>query len=116
MTEGKAWGKTEEIFSAGALSIHHLEIQAGGFSSEHRHRAKNNWFYILAGKLAITIWQPSSKADLTVLEVGQSTRIPAGAWHQFKALTDVQALELYWTELDTADIERRSEGGQERPQ
>lgn len=111
MIQGKTWGTTEEIFSTPDLSIHDLRIRAGGFCSEHRHRAKNNWFFVFDGHLEVTTWQQSGQADLTIVGPGQSTTVPAGTWHRFKALTDTRAIELYWTELDPEDIERRTEGG-----
>jgi mannose-6-phosphate isomerase-like protein (cupin superfamily) len=111
MIQGKAWGTTEEVFKTADISIHDLRIRAGGFCSEHRHRAKNNWFFVFSGQLEITIWQPSEKADMTVLGPGQGTTIKAGTWHRFEALADTRAIELYWTELDPEDIERRTQGG-----
>jgi mannose-6-phosphate isomerase-like protein (cupin superfamily) len=113
MIQGKAWGTTEEVFKTADISIHDLRIRAGGFCSEHRHRAKHNWFFVFEGHLEILSWQPSGKADLTLLGPGQGTTIKAGIWHRFKALTETRALELYWTELDPDDIERRTEGGPE---
>lgn len=111
MIQGKAWGTTEEIFRTADISIHDLRILAGAFCSEHRHRAKNNWFFVFDGRLEITTWQPNGQADLTIVGPGQSTTVPAGTWHRFKALTDIRAIELDWTELDPEDIERRIEGG-----
>lgn len=111
MKQGKIWGETEEIFSNGIISIHHLKIKKGGFSSEHRHRFKSNLFFVLSGNLKLTIWTPEGKDDDTVIWQGESSEIPPGVYHKFTALTDVECLEIYETKLRGEDIERRIEGG-----
>lgn len=110
MKQGKVWGETEEIFNNGVVSINHLKIKKGGYCSEHCHRRKSNIFFVISGNLIIKIWRDGG-TDETVVYLGESSKIEPGVYHQFKAFTDVECLEIYETELQSEDIERRTVGG-----
>ena len=107
--QGKVWGQTEELFNNGVVSINHLSIKLGGYCSEHRHAQKSNMFFVIAGRLEVEIWSNEVK-DHTTIQAGQLTTVPPGVWHKFKALTDVECLEIYEVKL-SEDIERREKGG-----
>ena len=115
--QGKKWGYTTEIFRNAFTSAHHLEVRKGGFCSEHRHKHKYNSFYIIMGVLEITIWQQDEDGnetgikDITLLASGQSSEVPTGLWHQFRAITKCDAIEMYQVLLEGEDIDRRTEGG-----
>jgi len=117
MRQGKNWGYTTKIFQSEVNSIYHLEINKDGYCSEHYHNHKLNEFYVIMGVLEITIWQQDEDGketgtkDVTLLASGQSTRIPPGLYHQFKAMTKCEAIEIYQVLLTEPDIERRTEGG-----
>jgi len=108
---GKIWGETENIFSNGIVSIHFLNIKKGGYCSEHFHRQKTNRFHVISGELEISVWQDRNTCDKTILRAGQSTTIPFDMWHKFKALTDVECIEVYEVKFGGEDIERRTQGG-----
>jgi mannose-6-phosphate isomerase-like protein (cupin superfamily) len=110
--QGKIWGETEEIFSSRNVCVNHLNILSGGYCSEHRHRAKFNLFFVLHGKLRISILV-NDKWDHTIIGPGQKTEVAPGYFHKFQALTDVECLEIYEAYLDREDIERRTIGGVE---
>ena len=110
--QGKIWGTTQEIFNNGIVSINYLKIMKGGYCSEHRHKKKSNLFFVITGNLKIEIWQSNSTKDETVLWPGEMATIESGVWHRFKALTDVECLEIYEVKL-FEDIERRTTGGVE---
>lgn len=110
MRQGKIWGYTTEISRNATVSIHHLEIKRDGFCSEHRHEHKYNLFYVISGVLELTIWRGKEK-DITIVNAGQSTKIPPGFWHKFKGITPVECIEIYEVLLIGEDIERRTEGG-----
>ena len=112
--QGKAWGETTEFFRNAMVSAHHLSVKKGGYCSEHCHAIKYNLFYVLAGKLRITIWRDITQKDITVLGPGQRTAISPGFYHMFEALTDVECIEVYQVFLADPDIERRNEGGLKR--
>ena len=109
--QGKIWGETEEIYSNDFVSIHYLKIKKGGYCSEHYHLFKSNIFYVISGNLKIRIWTDDNSVDDTVVWAGESCKIEPGVYHQFKALTDVECIEIYETRLKEPDIERRKKGG-----
>lgn len=111
--QGKTWGHTTEFFRNAIVSAHHLEIEQGGFCSEHRHEHKFNLFYVISGKLELTIWREEDIMDVTVVGAGQASAIPPGFWHKFKALTRVDCIEIYQVLLLDPDMERRIQGGKE---
>ena len=111
--QGKVWGETEEIFNNGIVSVNHLKIKKGGYCSEHFHKRKRNTFFIISGNLSIKIWR-GDDFDETVIWAGESTVIEPQVYHQFKALTDVECIEMYEVDLKGPDIERRTVGGKKK--
>ena len=111
MRQGKNWGYTTKIFENAMVSAHHLEIEEGGYCSEHYHKHKYNLFYIITGVLELTIWRNGKTPDVTVIEAGQLTAISPGFYHKFKGLTKCEAIEIYQVLLIEPDIERRTVGG-----
>lgn len=111
MRQGKIWGETEQVFSNGIISVHYISIRKGGYCSEHFHGQKINKFYVIKGTLEISVWQEGDICDKTILRDGQSTTIPFGVWHKFRALTDVECIEIYEVKFNGKDIKRRKIGG-----
>jgi hypothetical protein len=96
MIAGKVWGETELLEANGVLEFHRIEARAGGVES---------------GKLVVRVWKNNyDLVDETVLTAGQYTKVAPGEYHQFEALEDTVAFELYWAEFDHEDIERDSVG------
>ena len=111
MKSGKVWGMTQLLEANGVLEFHRIQVQAGGTCSKHRHRFKWNGFYVEQGRLEISVWkQQYDLVDRTVLEAGDFTKIPPGEYHQFRALEDTVAFEIYWAEFDHNDIDRETQG------
>ena len=110
MKQGKIWGTTQELFNNGIVSINHLKIKQGGYCSEHCHLRKSNLFFVISGKLSIMIWQ-GKKKDETIIRPGESTAVGQGMFHKFRAMTEVECLEIYETRLKGEDIVRRTKGG-----
>jgi hypothetical protein len=48
--------------------------------------------------------------DETVLKAGDYTKVAPWEYHQFEAVTDWVAFELYWAEFDHDDIARETVG------
>ena len=112
MIEGKVWGTTAEIFRENGCSVHLLNINQGGFCSEHCHQAKRNCFFVLSGTLEVTIYR-HGLVDTVILTAGNSTAVDPGLYHKFAAKTRCRALEFYSVILSESDIKRRSHGGSE---
>jgi quercetin dioxygenase-like cupin family protein len=111
MKSGKIWGKTELIESNGLFEFHRIEAQKGGTCSKHLHKFKWNGFFVESGKLLIRAWKEDyTLVDETILIAGEYTKVPPGEYHQFEALEDTVAYELYWAELNHNDIVRESVG------
>ena len=56
-TQGKIWGKTQDIFKNANFELHRIEAKKGGYCSKHQHKHKFNAFYIERGKLKITVYE-----------------------------------------------------------
>lgn len=110
--QGKVWGQTQAIFQKPNFEIHRIEIEAGGYCSTHKHNNKFNAFYMESGELKILIEQQDyDLVDETVIKAGELSIVKPGLYHSFEAVTDCVCYEIYWTELNHNDIERRTVGG-----
>ncbi|KKL08766.1 hypothetical protein LCGC14_2572590 [marine sediment metagenome] len=115
MKKGKVWGETTCIHIGTMSETHYIEFKKGGFSSEHLHERKTNSFYVISGKLQISVWpEGDDLEDKTILEAGQETTIPVGVKHKFEGLTDGSAIEVYEFRHPGADIKRFTQGGLEK--
>ncbi len=111
MKAGKVWGLTELIHANGVLEFHRIETHKGGVCSKHKHKYKWNGFFVESGKLLIRAWKSDyDLVDETILGPGDFTQVKPGELHQFEALEDSIAFELYWAEFDHNDIERDTVG------
>lgn len=111
MYSGKVWGNTELVEANGVLEFHRIEIKRGGVCSKHKHKYKWNGFFVEKGSLLIRVWKNNyDLIDETILGDGMYTKVSPGEYHQFEALDDTVAFELYWAEFNHVDIERESVG------
>lgn len=111
MKAGKVWGETEQIIANGSVEMHRVSINKGAMCSQHMHQSKWNGFYVITGALIVRVWKNDyDLTDETIIRAGEFCQVRPGEYHQFEALADTDAIELYWTALDTGDIVRRSVG------
>lgn len=114
MKAGKIWGTTEALFNMNNVEVHRISINAGGYCSQHRHAHKWNAFYVEKGELRIEVWSTlGGICDVTTLQAGDMLNVRPGDYHRFMALTDVEALEIYWVSLNAEDIIREDVGGRD---
>jgi len=114
MKTGKVWGETTRIFKCATGSSHFLRIIKGGYCSKHKHEQKTNIFYVIRGRLQISVWNEGvgeNMEDKTVLTSGQKTIVPIGVFHKFEALTNVECVESYEFRFTGEDIVRETIGG-----
>lgn len=111
MKKGKVWGETTRIYQDNHVSVHLLRIKKGGFSSEHRHKHKLNYFFLLSGRVTIKTWMDETMDETILSSAHETTSVPTGHWHQFYAEMDSVMLEFYIIEPLAEDIDRRSVGG-----
>lgn len=113
--QGKIWGTTQCIFHHDNVEMHRIEVKPGGYCSIHHHRNKFNMFYIERGQLLVRIFRgdnvEAKPTDTSTLTAGMFSLIKPGERHQFEAVHDTVAYEVYWSILDTEDIVRDAEGG-----
>jgi len=111
MKSGKVWGETKLLHANGVLEFHRIETVKGGVCSKHKHQFKWNGFFVESGKLLIRVWKDDyDLIDETILEPGDFTQVKPGEFHQFEALEDTVAFELYWAEFNHNDIVRETVG------
>jgi mannose-6-phosphate isomerase-like protein (cupin superfamily) len=117
LIQGKIWGNTQCLFNHNNVEIHRISAKEGGYCSVHIHSQKYNMFYVESGKLKVTIYrhEEPSPTDSIILEAGMSTIVCPNEKHMFQALEDTIAYEIYYVELETADIVRFKEGGFDEP-
>ena len=115
MIAGKIWGKTENVFSNHNFEFHRTEVVKGGFCSKHKHLHKYNGFYVESGKLIVSVWKSGyDLIDKTTIIDGQFHIVPPQEFHQFEAIEDTIAFELYWGEFNPDDIVRENHGGSKK--
>lgn len=111
--EEKIWGFTQEVFKNSIFEVHRLEYKEGFHCSEHVHKNKYNAFYVESGKLLVRVWDKKDDNDYSeiTLDVGGFYKVEPGFYHQFQGIKDGVAYEFYWSEFNSDDIDRRSNGG-----
>jgi len=109
--QGKVWGETWPLFARNNVELHRIRVSAGHECSKHRHAHKHNMFFCLSGLLDIYVWKRDyTLVDRTQLQPGECMTVAPGEFHQFRAVQDTDALEVYWVELSETDIERETVG------
>jgi len=109
---GKVWGNTSALIQNPFVELHRINTKAGYRCSEHKHAHKWNAFYVISGELEIHVRKNDyDLTDVTVLRAGDFTTVRPGEYHWFNCTVDCAALELYYPETLSEDIQRKSVGG-----
>jgi quercetin dioxygenase-like cupin family protein len=109
---GKVWGQTQSLYIDANCEFHYLSGKKGGYCSKHYHKDKWNRFFIIDGKIKVTIYNENGIQDETILTDGQYTDVEPGVKHRFEVLEDCRCIEIYWkNSLDPHDIVRDDTGG-----
>lgn len=109
--QGKVWGTTQLAFAWNGVEAHSIFVKRGGYCSRHSHKNKWNRFVVLSGRLAIRLYHDGQTPDETIIGNGQVSDVSPEVMHEFEALEDTMAMELYWTVLDAGDIDRHGTVG-----
>ncbi|MBN2094451.1 MAG: cupin domain-containing protein [Candidatus Aenigmarchaeota archaeon] len=104
--EVKGWGTMQHLFFKNNVEICRAEIGAGKTCSKHRHKFKHNGFFVESGKLIVRSWKGADSCQEIVLKEKDVLVVPPGVLHQFEAVEDTVAYEIYWVEIEKGDIER----------
>lgn len=112
MKNGKVWGCNFPLFDKSNVEVNGIRVEAGGYSSRHKHEHKHNLFFVVYGQMEIEVEKNDYElTDTTMLSAGEMTDVAPGEWHGFRCPVPTFAIEIYYTELDSADIERKDSGG-----
>ena len=95
----KPWGH-EEIWAwtdryVGKI----LVLEAGKRLSFQYHETKDEWIYLLAGRLKVTLESDAGVVEDHELGPGDSARIATGRRHRFEAIETCRILEVSTPEL-----------------
>ena len=105
--QSKPWGEIQCIYVGAYSEVHFLKIVKGGCCSKHNHAHKWNRFFVIDGKLEVTIYQDGNPHDKIILDPGTSVDIPPGIFHKFQCIEGCLCNEIYWVNtLDQRDIFR----------
>lgn len=108
--EGKQWGKTKNILLREDVEAHHVKTIKGGVCSQHIHKHKINFFFVIKGKLLVRIWKNDLMDDI-ILTDGEYTEVQPNQFHLFEALEDTEFMEIYYRpSIEKDDIERINNG------
>lgn len=109
--ESKVWGNTTEIEKNPFCELHRIEAKKGGVCSRHIHQLKYNLFFVESGQLLIRQFRENGMTDETILHAGDCMVCPPNEQHQFEALEDTVAFELYYPQqIGPVDIVRETQG------
>ena len=68
-------------------SLAEAEIPAGGQTEKHYHKRSEEIYYLLSGSGIMEI-----NGELSEVIAGDAILIPAGSWHQIRAIRDLRFL------------------------
>ena len=84
----KPWGTTETILASEKIHVELIRVVAGGYSSKHYHKNKDNLFYVVSGKLFVRIFKRVVGDGSIILDERRSCLYPFlvswGIIHQFE--------------------------------
>ena len=92
----KGWGKELWVVNCEKYCGKILCFDSGKKCSWHYHRVKDEVFYLLKGKMEITVSENDDrdKAETFILEVGDVFHVKTTLRHQMLALEDSELLEV----------------------
>lgn len=103
----KSWGEKWNIFQNDLCEVSILYLRPQQRCSWHRHQAKYNQFFVIAGELAVKMVDGIAR-----LSKGQIFTTRPMEWHEFQT-GDSRAVvqEIMYVCYDPEDIEREKIGG-----
>lgn len=102
MFKEEAWGQFRVLHEAPHSMTIHLSVWAGRQMSYHRHQKRDEVWTVLSGEGEAVL-----ENETVPLCPGTVLRLPAGARHTLKALTDMELVEVQLgRSIEDADIEQ----------
>ncbi len=109
----KGWGLCTTIFKNSNVVVDLLDIEPGGFCSNHSHKAKYNIFQVLEGELIIVLSLKNVERKTTLTKISSAYTIIPGVHHYFKTESHIgcKAIEVSFVKIREDDITRFSKSG-----
>ena len=96
------------VLTDGSTPLRHLcyvELRAGMVRGNHFHKLRHEYFYVIAGNLAVQLQDVSTKEQASVkLQTGDMLFIKPGIAHALNPLSEGHALEYAAEPFDLADV------------
>jgi len=96
------------VLTDGSTPIRHLcyvELRKGMVRGNHFHKLRHEYFYVIAGNLAVRLQDVSTRESASVeLREGDMLFIKPGVAHALNPLNDGHALEYAAEAFDLADV------------
>ncbi len=90
---------------AGIRYLAVIETRAGGVRGNHYHEVKDEWIYVVQGKVLVVVQDVASGVRASVpLETGDLLSIATGVAHLLRTVEPGQAIEFSRARFDPADI------------
>ena len=77
-----------------------IAINEGRRLSLQLHRVKDEWIYLLSGRLLLTLEDAAGALIERELAPGDDARVPVGRRHRFTAISSCELIEVSTPELD----------------
>jgi len=94
----KYWGSITTIESTDKFVLKHIFMRKNTQSSMEYHVEKDEWYYVLSGKLKVGMRIGRAKNKSVVMSAGDIIHIPKGLMHMRMALEDTVIVE--WSDKD----------------
>jgi mannose-6-phosphate isomerase len=76
-----------------------LEIKTGKRLSLQHHEVKDEWIYVLSGRLLLTLENDGGVVEDRELGAGESAHVPTGRRHRYTAIETCRIVEVSTPEL-----------------
>jgi oxalate decarboxylase/phosphoglucose isomerase-like protein (cupin superfamily) len=82
-----------------------LELRSGAIRGNHYHKTKEEWLFVLAGCVSLTLKEiTAGSSEKILLNAGDLTFIPPLVAHAFEVQNEGHAIEFAKQRFDPADI------------
>ena len=106
----KDWGEERWIVNNRRYCGKQMILRKGWRCSMHRHRVKDETFFVTKGRMLFEIEGPGGRVRRKVLGPGDVQHVPPGTWHRFSGLRRTEFFEFSTTH-DDADSYRKVPSG-----
>ena len=111
----KEWGEERWIVNNRLYCGKQMLLRRGWRCSMHRHKVKDETFFVTKGRMLFEIEGPSGRVAKRVLGPGSVQHVPPGVWHRFSGLVRTEFFEFSTTHDDADSYRKEPSGPMPRP-